>query len=548
MSPRPRETLVSLALCAFAYLFVSPYYPAINNPNENVRLYMTAAIVEEGRYEIDSLRKRWGYVNDAAVHGGHVYSVKAPGTSLLGVPAYAVVRALSKGPVDRDVALTACRITASVLPTLLFLFFFHRFLGRVSTDVVFRESIFFSVALGSLLYGYALLFVSHTVSAACAFGAFILLADDTRTPRAWSTFAAGLLAAGVTLFEYPGLVISVALCGLALYRFRKQPRALFVFCAGALIPTLAMMHFQASAFGSPFTPGHLYVENDSFRAAHHEGLYGAVGVSGAALYGLLLDPGAGLFPLTPVLCLAPLGAIKLWRSGAQRALLVTALILTVGTVLVIAAMNNWRGGWTIGPRYLAGCVPFLGWLALHGLSSTQEIVRPWLWPMAVAGLITALVMSGTLSAYYPHLPKELTRPVAQLLPPLLEGGYAPRNALGLFDWHGGMTMLPLLLCALVVVVRSSAGSLLVLLPGSALAFVLIAGLTLPSDDEGRALKAVSFITRRWSPAGYDRASLLRAQLVREKVRTREEVDALVHLYETQGRRREAKAAQRLRPP
>ena len=36
----------ALALCAFAYLYVFPYQAQLNNPNENVRFYMTAAIVE----------------------------------------------------------------------------------------------------------------------------------------------------------------------------------------------------------------------------------------------------------------------------------------------------------------------------------------------------------------------------------------------------------------------------------------------------------------------------------------------------------------------
>ena len=86
--PSRRRTLAALALCAFAYLYVFPYQPRINNPNENVRLYMTAALAEQGTYVIDDYRARWGWVNDCAVRDGHAYSVKAPATSFLGVPAY----------------------------------------------------------------------------------------------------------------------------------------------------------------------------------------------------------------------------------------------------------------------------------------------------------------------------------------------------------------------------------------------------------------------------------------------------------------------------
>ena len=149
--PSKRHSLLATALCAFAYLYVFPYQERINNPNENVRLYMTAAIVEEGRYEIDGLRARWGWVNDAATHDGHVYSVKAPGTSLLAVPAYAAYlfggRAFGHA-FDRTEALWVCRVFASVLPMLVFFYFMHRFLRRRGHHPLLLDAAFFSVALG----------------------------------------------------------------------------------------------------------------------------------------------------------------------------------------------------------------------------------------------------------------------------------------------------------------------------------------------------------------------------------------------------------------
>jgi hypothetical protein len=244
----------ALGLCALLYLYVFPYQERINNPNENVRFYMTAALVEDGTYAIDGPRARWGWVNDAGVRDGHYYSVKAPGTSLLGVPAYAAYRAYARWtdtPFERTRALYYCRLFASVLPTLIFAFFFHRFLGRHTHDAASRDGVFFSVLVGSLLYGYGLLFVSHTASAIAAGGALILIADDPRSLRrpSWAAFATGLLAALVTWFEYPGLIASASLASAALVRFGVR-RAPFI-AAGGLLPTLSMMHFQWKAWGSP---------------------------------------------------------------------------------------------------------------------------------------------------------------------------------------------------------------------------------------------------------------------------------------------------------
>ena len=53
---------------------------------------------------------------------------------------------------------------------LAFLYALHRWLRARIDDVLLADAAFVSVALGSLLYGYALLFVSTTASAAAAFG------------------------------------------------------------------------------------------------------------------------------------------------------------------------------------------------------------------------------------------------------------------------------------------------------------------------------------------------------------------------------------------
>ncbi len=150
--PSRRRTLAALALCAVAYLYVVPYQPRINNPNENVRLYMTAALAEQGTYVIDDYRARWGWVNDCAVRDGHAYSVKAPATSFLGVPAYWLyLRWLEAtgGAFDRAVALWLCRVSASILPWLAFLGVFHRWLGRHTSSPLVRDAVFASDARGA---------------------------------------------------------------------------------------------------------------------------------------------------------------------------------------------------------------------------------------------------------------------------------------------------------------------------------------------------------------------------------------------------------------
>ena len=73
--PPAWRSVVWAGLLAVAYLWAFPYHAQVNNPNENVRYYMTVAIVEHGTFAIDRVQERWGWVNDKATRDGHVYSV-----------------------------------------------------------------------------------------------------------------------------------------------------------------------------------------------------------------------------------------------------------------------------------------------------------------------------------------------------------------------------------------------------------------------------------------------------------------------------------------
>jgi len=547
--PSRRRTLAALTLCAIAYLYVFPYQPRINNPNENVRLYMTAALAERGTYVIDHYREEWGWVNDCAVRDGHAYSVKAPASSFLGVPpywAYVHLTQLTGRDFDRTEALWVCRVFASILPWLLFLWFFHRFLGRHTSSPLARDGVFVSVALGSCLYGYGLLFMSHTLSAAAAFGAFMLLHDAKhagriRTARA---FLAGLLAASVTLLEYPGFVASALLTIYALVAVRPVLR-LVPFALGALIPTAAMMHFQWRCFGSPFSPGHLYVENDFFRGRHEEGFFGAVGLQPEALYGLLVHPGAGLFSLTPLLLASFVGFYVLLKSRRTRLDGATALGICTLTLAGIAVMNNWRGGWTIGPRYLAVVYPFLALASLRGLEGLTKRTPHLAAAFVVGTTGVGLLLSGVPSAFYPHYPIPVDRPLTQIVSVLAAHDFAPFTASNLVGVYGALSMLPLLFVAVAAWLwvasalpdkRARASAVL----GG---LVFLAALAIPLSWDPRpghadVDEARAFIISTWTPEGHDRVSRLRETLADEP----EGYRTLAELLDREGRHAEATRA------
>src|ERR1041385_8684100 len=75
-----------LAAIAVAYLYVFPYFPRIQSANELPRAYLVKAIADDHTFAIDKDVARWGGTADVSPSGGHQYSNKAPGASLIVVP------------------------------------------------------------------------------------------------------------------------------------------------------------------------------------------------------------------------------------------------------------------------------------------------------------------------------------------------------------------------------------------------------------------------------------------------------------------------------
>jgi hypothetical protein len=212
--------------------------------------------------------------------------------------------------------------------------------------------------------------------------------------------------------------------------------------------------------------------------------------------------------------------------------------------LAISAMNNWRGGWTIGPRYLALCVPFLAFAALNALEALYARLPRTAAGLALGASLVGLCASGVPSAYYPHLPPEFTRPLPQLFGVLIAHGFAPLNAGALVGVHGTLSMLPLALASVgclglgvAALPRAErAGALAV---AGACACVLLVPLLLRPAHEPGVKEAVAFVTRRFYPPGHDAAARLEAQLKAAGANASPEARAQLRaLYQAEGRERD----------
>jgi len=441
----PFRRHVAWGLCCVAYLIASPYFERLNNPNENVRVWATRAVVEHHVLRIDEIEREWGWVNDKAKNDAHVFSGKAPGASLAGVPVLWVQTKLRQiagwPPPGKREATFWLRLFVVKLPLCAFLLLFARYAGRVTGSPWARDAAVIALGLGTLLYPYGNLFVGHALAAATAFSAYILI-DEAEPPEpddagaAGATIdgrrmlVAGLLAGLTVMFEYQAALVSVALAVYAAVRYRRRPSAVALFVAGAVPPAVALGIYHTALFGRPWLFPFGNVENPVFaRTAHHAGFHGLSLPQLAAFPSFLFSPSYGLFMFSPVLLLGVAGSVALFRRGprgARRdAVLVTAVCVLM--FIFLAGMSNWRAGWCVGPRYIATVAPFLMLPMLRAwpLARARANDGWWLTAIAIGLLIPSVVLNVVSGALYPHYPESFDNPVFDLAFPLIGEGYAP---------------------------------------------------------------------------------------------------------------------------
>lgn len=452
-------------LVTLAYLFAFPYFPKLNNPNENARIWATRAIVEHGVLNIDEVGREWGYVNDKAKNELHVYSGKAPGASFLGVPVLAVHTKLRhligwSSPGKRETTFWL-RLLALKLPLCVFLWFFARYVERITGSPAARDLLVVGLGLGTLMYPYGQIFTGHALAGAAAFGSYMLLAPpggrgrskaDRPTAFDKQLLGAGFLAGWTVMFEYQAAFVTAALAIYALYVYRERAAAFFT---GALPVALSLGLYHTALFGRPWRFPFGYVENPEFlRTAHTAGFHGLSLPHWEAFGGFLFKPDYGLFIFSPVLALGLAAAVWLcFSSRGPRRDGVLIVSIAVLMFFFLAGMSNWRGGWCVGPRYITSVAPFLAF----GIARAWPLVlaRPWL-SAVVAGLVFPSVLLNVASgAVYPHYPEVFDNPVFDLTFRLLGEGYAPYGLGQLLGLHGLASLAPL---AIVVLGALSLGA------------------------------------------------------------------------------------------
>jgi hypothetical protein len=334
---KPRHELLLLMLVAVAAL--SSVY--VVSTQDVTRLCLTRALLN-GHLTIQPCA---GKTTDQARYNGHSYTDKAPGFSVIAIPAEVATRlpAPRTWTFEGDPHLWAVRVLTNGVAFLLLAFA----VGRISEGIAanFGGAALVTFALGTLVAPLAASSFDHVLAGAFGFGAFLL---------AWSgRFGlAGLTAGLAVTTNYTTAVIGLA---LGTYVLLAGARPLLRYALGAIPPLALLGAYDWAAFGSPFHLSYRYVANN-YAGEQASGFFG-IHVPNLQGVHLVFAGDRGLLVASPVVVAAGAGLVLLASRHRLEAL--TCAVIVTLFVLVNCGYFAPYGGSSPGPRFLVPALPFL---------------------------------------------------------------------------------------------------------------------------------------------------------------------------------------------
>ena len=351
-SPFGRARAAGLA--AIAVLGVAYAIPLPDVGWNQTAHYALVRALADGSPRIDETRFQTGSdrTEDISVVDGHTYAAKAPGLAFASLVPYLILKAAGGADPVPDPAgrLWYLNVWGSLLPVLGLLLLVRYVGGRLEPG--FGAAAAVTLGVATMVLPFATLYFAHALSAMLVFAAFVVLWRQRQgAPRPALVACAGVLAGLAATTEFPVAAIG-ALLGVYALRRGAVLRCAAAYAGGALLGGLPTLAYNRWAFGDPFAFPYANVDG-----ANNAGFYGVAAPKLHVLAQLLLDR-IGLFTLMPVLVLAALGLVGLFRCG-HRAEAVLAGAISITYLLLIAGYEDPFGGWSPGPRFLVAVLPFL---------------------------------------------------------------------------------------------------------------------------------------------------------------------------------------------
>lgn len=450
-----------------AYVYFLPRWA---DPNQDSRLKMVVAVVEDHSFQID---KYLGTTVDYAKVDGHYYSDKAPGVAFLGIPVYALLHTtfdtpLVSGLMDQlennpsfqaslnpegtgvnetkirfAIAQVVISVFAGAIPTALLGVLIFRWLALFMPYEGPRLIIALSYGLLTPAFAYANTMYGHQLSAALLFGAFTILSTATRRLSAWALISVGGLLGYAFITEYPVAIMVGILFAYGVFRLYQFRQLQSVFWIGVLAVPIAVgwMLYNQTIFGGPLNLGYSYSE--LWTTQHSSGFMSLSIPRLDAAWGITFGFFRGLFIISPWLILGVLGYKIWWQEKVLRFEWWISLACLFGMFLFNSSSIMWWGGFAIGPRYLLPAIPFLAAPAAFVITRWNEMR----WSRVIIVFLfawSAVTVWGLTLAGQSFPSDTISNPlVAYMIPKWVEGSIA-RNLGVFFSLGSWYSFIPLL--------------------------------------------------------------------------------------------------------
>jgi len=254
IAPEDRRRQIEAAIFLIAFIIYAYFYQGADQ-SIACRFDLMRSMVEKGALWINDF---CGFnTADIITFHGHIYSVKAPGTSYTALIPWMVFR-IALLPMNAAheplywafvTYLTTVFTTGLLISAMCVVMFrFARFFGALDGRAA---GVALILGLATIAFPYATELTGEPVAAVCVFSAFYLLATFDTRPSSTRALAAGFLAGWAVLNDYPVFLVAAAIGVYALFKLRDWGH-LASFSAGAAITVAVMLAYNWGAFGNPF--------------------------------------------------------------------------------------------------------------------------------------------------------------------------------------------------------------------------------------------------------------------------------------------------------
>ncbi|MDP3766206.1 MAG: hypothetical protein Q8R04_06860, partial [Nanoarchaeota archaeon] len=432
----------------------------------NTQSALTAAIVNEGRFEIDTYYKAGG--NGNAYYNGYYYSGQAPGISFISVPMYFISRQFfylvpdsaidfmfeklekygEKLPADwegekrilsnffpalgKRQILEYVIISGLILPMFttsliaaLSVALLYSLLAYFTKDNKLRMAIALLYAFGTIVFPLSTEFFERPIAISMLFFAFAILfkvKHEKIKPKKSSFLAAGILAGISAWFDY----FHIALAGLlffyllSMFRVSKnnssKVKAFFgfdfskekfylilAFSIGVILPLLVLGLYQYMIFDNPFTTSYTHRIIPEF-SLQLSGLHNLALPNAKVLFNMAI-----FFLYSPIILIALYGLLKALLKKDEyfgESLLSLAIIIATLAFSTLVVLSYFKFPATIiessFKRYMKPMLPYAMLFIPYAFKNMKINGKSIMWALFIVFGIISVFMNWLSAQFGGH--------------------------------------------------------------------------------------------------------------------------------------------------